>query len=287
MANIIPDLKLQDASQNTVFCVRTCRHGPMVFLPRDEVIGRALEVYGEFAESENRLMAELVRPGDVVIDVGANVGTVALALAAKVGAQGKLILFEPQPLVAQALCATLTFNGITFAQVRREAVGKSAGEVLIPIPGPDQAGNFGAVRVTSSGPGERTPLVTLDSLALARCRLIKIDVEGMDFDVLLGATDLIERTRPHIYMEAKEGPATAQAIGWLQARSYDCYWHFAAFFSPDNFRGVKENLFPGTGDINLLAIPRETGIQSRLPRILSPQARWRDDYQAFLALGSG
>jgi FkbM family methyltransferase len=263
------------------FRVRPCRHGAMVFLPYDTAIGRALELYGEFAECENRLMSALVRPGDVVVDVGANVGTVALALARAVGPQGTLHLFEPQPILQQALHTTLTINGLTTARLYGVAVGNSAGQVKIPVVRPEEPGNYGAVRVTEASGGIAVPLITLDSLMLPHCRLIKIDVEGMDFDVLLGAADLIARTRPFIYMEAKEGPATSGAIGWLQSRGYGCYWHFATFFSPDNFRGVRDNVFGNVGDINLLALPAESGLQANLPLIREATSSWQADYEAF------
>lgn len=93
--------------------LRSCRHGVMAWLAADPVIGRALDVYGEFAESENALMVRLVRPGDTVVDVGGNIGTVTLALAERVGAGGQVHVFEPQRLVFQLLCANLALNGIT------------------------------------------------------------------------------------------------------------------------------------------------------------------------------
>ncbi len=73
-------------------------------------IGKALGLYGEFADGENRLMARYVKPGDHVIDVGANLGTTVLPLAKAVGPQGQVIAFEPQPLMAQCLQTTLTLN---------------------------------------------------------------------------------------------------------------------------------------------------------------------------------
>src|SRR5271166_6105200 len=83
------------------FRFRQCRHGVMAFLRSDSTIGRSLDLYGEFAESENQLLMPLLRPGDACIDVGANVGTVALALAWRVGAAGHVYAFEPQHVILQ------------------------------------------------------------------------------------------------------------------------------------------------------------------------------------------
>lgn len=88
----------------------------MLWLKRDTVIGRALQLYGEFAESENRLMARFLRAGDIALDVGANIGTCTLAMASAVGTTGLVHAFEPQALVFQTLCANLAINGLN--QVR-------------------------------------------------------------------------------------------------------------------------------------------------------------------------
>jgi FkbM family methyltransferase len=256
----------------------------MAFLRSDDTIGRSLDLYGEFAEGENQLLASLVRPGDTVLDVGANVGTVTLPLARRIGPSGQAHAFEPQRLIFQALCATLALNGLTNVWTYQAAVGSRPGNVRLPLVDPSAPCNFGAISVgPEEGPGERVALTTIDSLELPRCELLKSDVEGMDYEVLLGAAATIARTRPFLYLEAKPGENTRQAIAWLKERSYHCYWHFAAFYSADNYRGVADNLFGGRGDVNLLALPAEKGIRANLPVIHHAGADWQQDYTAFLA----
>src|SRR3954467_8777217 len=92
--------------------LRRCRHGVMAFLKADQVIGRSLDLYGEFAEDENAVMLPLVGPGDTMVDVGANVGTVTLALANRVGPTGMIHAFEPQRVIHQLLATSLTLNGL-------------------------------------------------------------------------------------------------------------------------------------------------------------------------------
>jgi FkbM family methyltransferase len=283
MPNQMPDTDLVSLDGRAAFRIRSCRHGTMVFLIADHTIGRALDLYGEFAESENRLMTDLLRPGDIALDVGANVGTVTLALARQVGPNGQVYAFEPQRLVFQALCTSLTLNGMLHVTPVHVAVGREPGTVQVPTIDVMRPGNYGATTMSQSGEGEGTPLLTIDSLQLNGCNLIKIDVEGMDYDVLVGAADTIARTRPYVYMEAKKGPRTQQAIAWLQERAYRCYWHFAAFYSRDNFRNVTENVFGGRGDINLLAVPTERDVHPKLPLIHVPDSDWQQDYQAYLS----
>src|SRR5262245_44762739 len=112
--------------------LRACRHGLMLYLASDTTIGQALELYGEFADSENTLMAETVKPGDVVLDVGANIGTVTLPLARRVGPSGLVISFEPQRIIFQHLCANIALNGLTHVDARRAAVRAAAGSIRVP-----------------------------------------------------------------------------------------------------------------------------------------------------------
>ena len=73
---------------------------------------------------------------------------------------------------------------------------------LPPLPSPDTNFNFSAVSLMEGGAGgEKVPLVTLDSLELTKCSMVKIDVEGMESLVLAGAKRLIEKCRPVIYVE--------------------------------------------------------------------------------------
>ncbi len=277
-----PDTTLTINADQGVFRFRACRHGVMAFLRSDDTIGHSLDRYGEFAESENRLMTALLRPGDTALDIGANVGTVTLPLARQVGPTGQVFAFEPQRLIFQALCAALALNGLTNVRAVHAAVGRDSGTIRVPALDPGRPGNYGAFVVRPEETvGEKVACLTVDALELRRCDLMKIDVEGQDFEVLLGAEHTVARCRPHVYMEAKKCPGTPAAIAWLLARDYRCYWHFAAFFSPDNYRGVAENVFGPRGDINLLAMPSEKG-QARLPVILSPDADWQADYRRSL-----
>src|SRR3990172_2881357 len=106
--------------------IARCRYGPMMWLNSDRVIGECLRLYGEFAEGEVRLLLSLLKPGDVVLDAGAHIGTLAVPLALAVGAQGRVIAFEPQRMSYACLCANLTKRGLHWAEARRGALGARA-----------------------------------------------------------------------------------------------------------------------------------------------------------------
>ena len=55
--------------------LKDCRHGRMLYNINDKYVGRSLDVYGEFCEAELTLLQPFVRPTDIIIEVGANIGT--------------------------------------------------------------------------------------------------------------------------------------------------------------------------------------------------------------------
>jgi FkbM family methyltransferase len=130
-----------------------------------------------------------VRDGGVFVDVGANVGTYALALAQDVGARGKVIAIEPHPITH----ARLAFNtaASSFAQVRlvQAAAGAHDGELLIETDG-DNLGASHIVASDSSGRAIRVPSLRLqrilDETGVISVDALKIDVEGFEDRVLTG-----------------------------------------------------------------------------------------------------
>ena len=108
---------------------------------------------------------------------------------------------------------------------------------------------------------EVVPVVTLDRLfaGLSRLRFLKIDVEGMEIDVLQGARELILRTRPTLYVE-NDRPARSEAlVASLRSLGYDLYWHTPRLYNPDNYLKNPENVFGRTISINLFGIPSGSG----------------------------
>jgi FkbM family methyltransferase len=130
-----------------------------------------------------------VRDGGVFVDVGANVGTYALALAQNVGAEGKVIAIEPHPLTH----ARLAFNSAAsrFAQVRlvQAAAGAGDGELLIETDG-DNLGASHIVASDNSGKAIKVPSLRLqrilDEADVTQVDALKIDVEGFEDRVLTG-----------------------------------------------------------------------------------------------------
>ena len=242
------------------------RAGWFLYNRHDVYIGGALECYGEYGQIEADLLAQLVRPGDVAIEVGANIGSLTVGLAKAVGSSGRVIAFEPQRVVFQTLCANVALNSLTWVDTVHAAVGLRPGNVMIAEPDYAKPGNFGGVEViapranTASLPDKAEPvtLLTLDDFYRGdHLRLIKVDVEGMEQDVLEGASRLLSDLRPMLYVENDRRDQSAALIRTIECFGYVCYWHLPFLYNPDNWFGESENLYPGTVSVNMLCLPDE------------------------------
>ena len=179
---------------------KDCRHGRFMYLLNDAYIGRSLDVYGEYSEGEIDLFRQLLRPGDVAIDVGANIGALTVGMARLVQPGGAIVAFEPQRAIYDILCNNLRLNNLANVTAYCRAVGSEAGVIRVPPLDYGQMENFGGVALGGSQ-GEQVAVVTLDSLGLSRLRLLKVDVEGMEFEVVTGARATIQRLQPALYIE--------------------------------------------------------------------------------------
>jgi FkbM family methyltransferase len=256
---------------------RTCRHGPMLYSVNDVYIGRSLEIYGEYIEAEARLYHRLLQPGDVVVEAGANIGAFTVPIARRVGPSGRVHAFEPQRVGHALLRINLALNGLGHVTLHRAALGDRPGEMVVPVPDYRRPGNFGGYGLSGAGEGERVPVVTVDSLGLERCDLLKIDVQGMEKAVLDGARETVQRCRPAIHVENDRQEQSAALIDWLLRQGYRLWWHLPRLFNPANFRGRKDNVFGNTLSANVLALPegRDATVARDLRQVRSAGDWWR------------
>jgi FkbM family methyltransferase len=259
--------------------VRRCRHGMMAYLPNDLFIGRSLDLYGEFSEHELNLCKQIVKKGDVVIDVGANIGALTIPLARvvapddKVG-PGAIIAFEPQRIICQLLNANVALNRLRNVHSQQVAIGQEAGMLGVPVIDYNKPDNFGGYSMIDAS-SELVRVVTIDSLQLLRLHLLKIDVEGMETKVLMGAKQTIARCQPVIYCENDRKEKSAQLIDCLRAMGYTMYWHLPPLYNRDNFGQHHENVFGPIISANMLCLPSDSRVNSKgLHKVTGPDDWW-------------
>lgn len=244
------------------------RDGPMLALAGDKYITPCLETYGEFSPAEGRMLAQLIKPGMCVVEVGSNIGAHTLAMARGCH-PGPLYAFEPQQRVFQVLCANLALNDIDNVIASPDACGAEPGRAVIPPTDYGESGNFGGVGLAMEGsPGQSVRVIALDALELPACGLLKVDVEGFETPVLLGARRTIARCRPTLYVENDRPQYRDALIRLIHAMGYRLYWHTPPLASPDNFNGVTQAIFERNYlSQNMLCLPRERATQTDLEPI--------------------
>jgi hypothetical protein len=135
-------------------------------------------------------------------------------------------------------------------------VGDRAGAMIVPELDYSTENNFAGLALGAYQQGEKVRMLTIDSLDLQHCDFMKIDVEGMELEVLKGARETIARFKPALYVENDREEKSAALIEYIRALEYDLYWHRPPLFNPDNFAGNPKNIFEGIVSINMLCFQR-------------------------------
>lgn len=179
------------------------RSGEWIMVDPRDYCGRPIYWWGDYDPRVTRLCLAPLRAGDTFLDIGANYGEIALAAARRVGETGTVHAFEPNSATAKLLRRSAGMNGFLNLHVHEVALGREDCEGWLEFP---QDGNCGAARVRERGwteGGDHRIRVRhagrfLGRLGLSRLRVLKIDVEGMEEDVLVPSRHILERHQPEL-----------------------------------------------------------------------------------------
>ena len=167
----------------------------------DDFVGRCAYFVGDLDRKISTIFDRVIRPGDTVVDIGANIGLTTLRMAHLAGPGGQVHSFEPNPELAKRLNEVIERNKLSNITVHDVALGDTERRLTLNIP----VGNMGSASIVPEKivPSAMTCEVSvrrLDSLFpdTHAVRLVKIDVEGAEAGVLKGALGFIERCRPDI-----------------------------------------------------------------------------------------
>jgi FkbM family methyltransferase len=234
------------------------KDGYFVYNRNDRYIGRSIERYGEWSGLEMDLFRQVCAPGYIVIEVGANIGAHTVGLARLVGPSGRVLAFEPQRLVFQALCANIALNSLVNVDCFWSAVGTREGLIRVPEMDPNHVNNFGGFSLLGANGNSEVACETLDRrLGLPRLDFIKIDVEGMEIEVLRGGAQLLQKFKPILYVENDRIERSSELMHLISEHGYRMFWHMPPLFNPQNHFGETEDLWPGVVSANLLCVHRE------------------------------
>lgn len=187
-----------------------------------EAIDYAMYTTGSREPSTSRALKTLCKRGDVVLDIGANVGSHALPMASFVGEEGSVYAFEPVPWAMNRMKRNLELNNFNNIVLESIALSDTNEEVEMKFRASFKLGSKSGVgaagKIDDSWWGEcehvQVRLETLDSYVsarqLSRLDLIKLDVDGFEGKVIRGALETLERFKPIIIMEV--------APAWIEMR---------------------------------------------------------------------
>lgn len=251
--------------------------GARVALRLNEHLWQFLYFRGCFEPETTRFVLRQLRGGDVVIDVGANVGYYTMMAARAVGPQGRVHAFEPNPDVAALLERSVAVAGVQSAvTVVMAAVGASPGTARLLLPrDTSNTGQASTIAgwIEQSGSLE-VPAVSLDEYCCEQgihcIRLLKVDVEGAEIEVFKGASEVLRRVRPDAiiceFVTGRRVDAQLDVLSLLRDHGYCTFrmsLHGDLVPHPDSlpeWSGVldpsgNEASSPPTG--NLCFLPRE------------------------------
>jgi len=167
----------------------------------DDYVGRAAYYVWELDRKITWICSRLIRQGDTVLDIGANLGMITLPMSFLVGKTGHVHAFEPNPKMRALLEQSISRNQASNVTLHRLAIGTETGHLELSVPS-DNAGRGTLVQNNNaihhrkiSVPVKRLSDV-LDKTSIAPIRLVKIDVEGFEPQVLQGAQDLFLSQKP-------------------------------------------------------------------------------------------
>lgn len=165
------------------------------------------------------------------LDCGANIGVHAICWGREMAGWGQVEAFEPQTRIFYALAGNIALNNVFNVTARHLALGRAPGRLDLPDVDYLRAASYGSLELRrhernedigqaiGTGGGGQVALESIDNLAPERVDFMKIDVEGMEIEVLEGAAKTIARDRPILLVEVIK--SSARDLGdWLEGQGY-------------------------------------------------------------------
>lgn len=209
-----------------------CEEGKFSVISNDAIADRIKS--SGWWEKHFSAVCLLIREGAVAIDGGANFGYNAVVMAKRVGVSGKVLCFEPQPIMYDRLKENFPLNGLTNGDLRMQALWDN--NCMLKIPSLTGHGeglvNYGGVRV---GRGVSCEAVTIDSLRIHRLDFLKLDLEGEEARAIRGGMGTIRRFMPvmHIEYDRNLQGSSTEALELCKALGYRVY-HISTDYPSDH-----------------------------------------------------
>jgi len=232
-----------------------------MFLNPTEHIQQQLFWYGYYEKELGDLLKKIVKPGDVVLDLGANIGYFSLLVANNLPSV-KVISFEPVASLFQNMNDNISLNNIKNILTVNAAVGEITEEKELFVSAPDNLGMSSFHQPENhSGKKERVKVVAIDdwvkTSGLSKIDVIKLDVEGSELGALKGMKEVVQKQKPVLIVEVN--PETLSMFNLKPSDIYDYLkqLNFEEFLILENARLEHFNHSAITQTTNVLFIHQE------------------------------
>lgn len=237
----------------------------------DTGVSKALREFGEFARPEVELIAELLGAGTYV-DVGANLGSIALPVAQS---GRRVVAIEANRGLAGLLATNALNNRLYNVEVHHAAVGETRRLAKFPMVPLSEVTNLGISGFHLAGryPEEVVQMTTLDAITPPDTTIIKIDVEGYERQVMVGAEAVLRNIRPAWIVESgSDTPENRVVMEMFRAAGYRLWWFLAPFVTRQTSRSGDPSMLT-RGDFNIVALPDGREPPWEMPLVTGPPPR--------------
>ena len=173
-------------------------------------------IYFGFKDKAQDELFALCKSGAIIIDIGTNIGYVLLNFARIAGNRGVVFGFEPNPITYNKCMKNISLNDFSNIKVFNMALGNESKEKILIVPYSRNMGGAYLTSTNSSDGGTKVAMNMLDSFVMenqiSKIDLIKIDVEGFEFNVLNGAKESIKKYKPILFIEIDDNLLQRQGI---------------------------------------------------------------------------
>lgn len=197
--------------------IATTRFGTILAGNTIDLIQRYVFYFGEWEPNVSRYVADRLRPGDVFVDVGANIGWYTLLASTIVGPSGRVVALEASPSIHGLLLDNLRRNRVENVEAINVAVADRSGSARVFL---SPVTNIGKTSIVATPEGRYecdVPARSLDALLapelFERVRLVKIDVECAEWLVIRGMREGLRHARADLEIVVELSPRTLRAQG--------------------------------------------------------------------------
>lgn len=232
-----------------------CRYGDFFIVENEnDLIYKSLRIYGEWAQNEIDLISHFIKPGSRIIDVGAYIGTHTRAFSNIVGELGAVYSFEPNPISYNILeenkkCSM--YNNISLFQI---GLGDTSKYLYY------KTQNFGSsflVNLDLTQDVDSVQVKPLDYFNLNKIDFIKVDIEGMEAEFLVGGAETIRECKPVMLLEINSVNSAVRILEWAVSTQYIVVGAVFSAYNLYNFNNSLVNIFGDAKECGLLLIHKE------------------------------